>query len=39
MTSLAIALLLLIRLVIPVALLLTIGEWIRCREIKYWFQI
>ena len=39
MTSIALALLLLVRLVIPFTLLVTLGEWVRRREIKYWFQM
>jgi hypothetical protein len=38
MTSLALALLLLVRLIVPLIILLTLGEWVRRREINYWFQ-
>ena len=39
MTSIALVLLLLARLIIPFTLLVTIGEWVRRREIKYWIQM
>jgi len=39
MTSIALVLLLIVRLVIPFTILITLGEWVRRREIKYWFQI
>ena len=39
MTSLALVFLLVARLGVPFALLITLGEWARRREIKYWFQI
>lgn len=39
MTSIVLTLLFVTRLVIPVVLLLTLGEWVRRREIKYWFQV
>ena len=32
------ALLFLLRILIPVALLLTLGEWVRRREIRYWLS-
>ena len=32
------ALLFLIRVLIPVALLLVLGEWVRRREIRYWLN-
>jgi len=37
--SITLALLLLLRLIVPFVLLITIGEWVRRREIKYWFKI
>lgn len=39
MTSIALAFLLLVRLIIPLIVLLTLGEWVRRREINYWFQV
>jgi hypothetical protein len=38
MTSIAVAFLFLFRLVIPFVVLITVGEYARRREIKYWFQ-
>jgi hypothetical protein len=32
------AILFLLRVLIPVTLLLVIGEWVRRREIRYWIQ-
>ncbi len=32
------AILFLIRVLIPVTVLLALGEWVRRREIRYWFQ-
>ena len=32
------AFLFLVRVLIPVALLLVLGEWVRRREIRYWLQ-
>jgi hypothetical protein len=37
MTTVAVVLLLFARLVIPFAVLITLGEWVRRRETKYWF--
>jgi hypothetical protein len=39
MTSIALVVLFVARLVIPFTVLITLGEWVRRREIKYWFQI
>jgi hypothetical protein len=39
MTSIALILLLFARIVIPFALLIILGEWVRRHEIKYWFQM
>jgi hypothetical protein len=36
--TLAFVALLLIRLVIPVALLITLGEWVHRREANYWLR-
>ena len=38
MSAIAIALLILIRVLIPFGLLIAIGEWVRRREIGYWFN-
>jgi len=39
MNALAIAIIFLIRVAVPVSILLTLGEWIRRREDKYWFRM
>jgi hypothetical protein len=36
MSTIAIAAMLLIRVILPVGVLLTLGEWIRRREANYW---
>jgi hypothetical protein len=38
MTAIAISLFILFRVLIPFGLLIAIGEWVRRREIKYWFH-
>jgi hypothetical protein len=38
MSTIAIAFFILVRVIIPFGLLITIGEWMRRREIKYWFH-
>ena len=38
MSTIILALFLLVRVFIPFALLILLGEWVRRREIKYWFQ-
>lgn len=38
MTAIAIALFILIRVLIPFGLLIAVGEWVRRKEIRYWFQ-
>jgi hypothetical protein len=38
MSAIAFTLLILVRVLIPVGLLLAIGEWVRRREIQYWFH-
>lgn len=32
------ALLFLVRVLVPIALLLVLGEWVRRREIRYWLN-
>jgi hypothetical protein len=32
------AFLFLVRILIPITLLLVLGEWVRRREIRYWFH-
>ena len=39
MSTIAIALFLFVRVVIPFGLLIAIGEWVRRREINYWFKM
>ncbi len=38
MTNFALILLLFVRVIVPFTLLISLGEWVRRREIKYWFQ-
>jgi hypothetical protein len=38
MTTITFALLILVRVLIPAALLLGFGEWVRRREARYWLQ-
>ena len=38
MDTIAFAAILLIRVVIPVSVLLTLGEWVRRREANYWLH-
>jgi len=38
MSALVFALLFLIRVLCPLSLLLTVGEWVRIRESRYWFR-
>jgi hypothetical protein len=38
MSTIVFAALLLLRLILPVSLLLVVGEWIRRREANYWFR-
>ncbi len=37
MSAIAFALFILVRVLIPFGLLIAIGEWVRRREIRYWF--
>jgi hypothetical protein len=38
MSTIALALFILVRVVIPFGLLIAVGEWVRRREIRYWFH-
>lgn len=38
MSAIAFTLFILIRVLLPVGLLLAIGEWVRRRESRYWFH-
>lgn len=38
MSAIAIALFILVRVLIPFGLLIAAGEWVRRREIRYWFH-
>lgn len=38
MNTIAFVVILLVRLVVPVSLLIAIGEWIRRREASYWLH-
>ena len=39
MNAIALALFLLIRVVVPVGLLIALGEWVRRREANYWLRM
>jgi len=39
MNALALALLLLVRLIVPFGILIAFGEWVRRREANYWFRM
>lgn len=39
MNTIAIALILLVRAMIPFGILIALGEWMRRREINYWFRL
>ena len=38
MSTIAIAVVLLIRVILPVIVLIALGEWVRRREEKYWLR-
>ena len=38
MSAITFALFILIRVLIPFGLLIALGEWVRRREIRYWFR-
>jgi hypothetical protein len=38
MNTIALAVILLIRVILPFSLLIAFGEWIRRREANYWFR-
>jgi hypothetical protein len=38
MSAIAVALFILIRVLIPFGLLIAVGEWVRRKEIRYWYQ-
>jgi hypothetical protein len=38
MSTIVFAAFLLLRLILPVSFLLAVGEWIRRREVNYWFH-
>jgi hypothetical protein len=38
MSTIAIAFFILVRVIVPFGLLITFGEWMRRREINYWFR-
>ena len=38
MTTIAFVVILLIRIILPVGLLFTVGEWVRRREANYWLR-
>ena len=39
MNTIALALILLVRVIVPFSILIAIGEWVRRREINYWFRM
>ena len=39
MNAIAIAIIFLIRVVVPLGILLTLGEWMRRREVNYWTRM
>lgn len=39
MSTIALILFFLLRVVVPFAVLITVGEWVRRREINYWFHV
>jgi len=39
MNTIALALILLVRVVVPFSILIALGEWIRRREANYWFRM
>ena len=38
MSTIALATIFLIRVVVPISVLLALGEWVRRREANYWLQ-
>ena len=38
MTTIAFVVILLIRIILPISLLIALGEWVRRREVNYWFR-
>jgi hypothetical protein len=38
MNTIALAVILLIRVILPASLLIALGEWMRRREANYWFR-
>jgi hypothetical protein len=38
MSTIALAVFFLIRIILPVSLLITLGEWLRRREANYWLK-
>ena len=39
MSTIELVLFFLLRVGVPFAVLITVGEWVRRREIKYWFHV
>jgi hypothetical protein len=39
MNTIALALILLLRVIVPFSILIALGEWIRRREINYWLRM
>lgn len=39
MSTIALVLFFLLRVVVPFAVLITVGEWVHRREINYWFHV
>ncbi len=38
MSAIVLAILLLVRVILPLSMLIALGEWMRRREANYWFQ-
>jgi hypothetical protein len=39
MTTIALTIILIVRVLVPLAILLTLGEWVRRREKNYWLRM
>jgi FtsZ-interacting cell division protein ZipA len=39
MTTIALTIIFIVRVLVPIAILLTLGEWVRRRERNYWLQM
>ena len=39
MNTIAVALILVIRVLVPLSMLVALGEWVRRREVNYWLRL